>query len=266
MVTVGRPSRSPARSTSSRRIRVRSLRGRPWHRGDSASGRETLDTVVRGAVARRVQERAAGPLIATLTLAGRPPATETLTRARAVRSSAATRTATLPSGRAVTSPLARHTEADSAGSRSRTVFPAAAPSLGASRSPSQTTPGESVATLTVTGSRAAFRPTRSSRPDAGSKRLNTSVPWRAARTTAGPIARAGFAARTAASSARWAPTGLPTTSNDEPVPIGGEPTRSSARHVLTAVGNRSCRASLSPPAPMIPNSSPYSTIGAPRSR
>ena len=48
----------------------------------------------------------------------------------------------------------------------------------------------------------------------------------------------------------------PTTSNDEPVPIGGEPTRSSVCHSATCVGNMSWRAALSPPRPIIPTSSP----------
>ena len=42
-------------------------------------------------------------------------------------------------------------------------------------------------------------------------------------------------------------SGAAPTSNDEPLPIGGEPTRSSVFHSATCVGNMSCRAALSPP-------------------
>ena len=86
--------------------------------------------------------------------------------------------------------------------------------------------------------------------------LTTSVPSRATRTNDAPVESAGCASRSAPSARRCCETGCATRSNEEPVPTGADPTRSSVRHSATLVGKRSCRAALSPPRPTMPTSSP----------
>ena len=93
-------------------------------------------------------------------------------------------------------------------------------------------------------------------PVARSRRETTSTASFATRTTEAPVASSGCASRKAASAFICAPSGLFATSKDDPLPIGGEPTRVSVCQSLTCVGNRSWRAALSPPEPIIPTSSP----------
>ena len=92
----------------------------------------------------------------------------------------------------------------------------------------------------------ALNATTYSRRAAASIRLTTSdaarrVPARSSR----PVESAGCASRSAAERAQvLARSDATRASNDEPVPIGGEPTRSSVRHSATCVGKRSWRACL----------------------
>src|SRR5215468_7031565 len=60
----------------------------------------------------------------------------------------------------------------------------------------------------------------------GSIRLTTATPPRAWRTIDQPVASVGFASRSAPSRVSSSSIGFEVTSNDEPPPIGGEPTRS----------------------------------------
>ena len=87
-------------------------------------------------------------------------------------------------------------------------------------------------------------------------RLTTNVRPDTARTTVEPVDSAGTESRSAASAFSRTSIGFAVTSNDEPLPIGGEPSRGCVRHSPTCVGNMSCRACWSPPRPIIPTSSP----------
>ena len=95
----------------------------------------------------------------------------------------------------------------------------------------------------VTATRAVPAPaltaaTYSRRP-AASIRLKTRTFRSARRTTVEPVESTGWAARSAPSTRSRSETGCPTTSKDEPVPIGALPIRSSLRQWATCVGKRS---------------------------
>ena len=102
----------------------------------------------------------------------------------------------------------------------------------------------------------ALTSARYSRLPAASILLVASTVRVARRTIVAPVESTGCEARRPPSTRSRSPIGWPTTSNDDPVPIGPLPMRSSLCHADTCVGKRSCRASLSPPRPTIPNSSP----------
>src|SRR5262249_4407117 len=94
-----------------------------------------------------------------------------------------------------------------------------------------------------------------SRPAARSIRLTAKGRFDASRGIVAPVESAAWESRSSPSDRSSPSIGL-VTSNEEPFPIGGEPTLSWVFHSATCVGNMSWRAAWSPPRPIIPTSSP----------
>ena len=195
-----------------------------------------------------------GRLTAKETLSGSTDVASAEMRTRFVNRSGATFSLTRAAPRRGRSASARNSAADSGGIRS-VVRPFASDvvAVAAPSSDDQAEDGVAVCTVTVAGVSDALNAARYSRRAPRSIRLTTSVPSRASRTNEAPVESAGWASRSAPSARRCSDTGCATRSNDEPAPIGAEPTRSSVRHSATAVGKRSWRAALSPPRPIDPD-------------
>ncbi len=130
------------------------------------------------------------------------------------------------------------------------------PTCAVPRSGAHEADGVAVGTVTRAGAEPELNAATYSRWAAASIRLTTRTSCCAARTIVAPVESAGLASRSAASSRSCVSIGSSVTANDEPPPIGGEPTRGAVFHSGTCVGNMSCRACLSPPEPIIPTSSP----------
>src|SRR5918996_1456610 len=199
---------------------------------------------------------APGRRTANVTLAGSRPASEAVRTRRFVNRSVPIRSVALAAPRRGSSASASSSTASSA-SIPMLTRPAASLSTNFTSLPLhcvQRDEGVAVANPTDCCSSEALKTTRYSRLVARSKRLTASTPSLAKRTTVGPVASAGKRSRSAASERMLAATLCWTvsTSNPEPDPICGAPTRSSVRHSATCVGNRSWRAAFPPRRPITP--------------
>ena len=101
--------------------------------------------------------------------------------------------------------------------------------------------GVAVAIVTFPAAVPELIATTYSRRAARSMRLTTNRRLVARRGIVAPVESAGCASRSAPSDLSSPSIGF-VTSNEEPLPIGGEPTRSCVFHSATCVGNMSCRA------------------------